>query len=85
MGNTLHAHLGGGVDVHGLCGRGFGDGEVWEGDVALGVGYAVDGNGRGEDDLLDAEFAGCFYYGVRRESVDAEGFRVGDAVGLRDA
>jgi hypothetical protein len=57
---------------------------VREGDVALGVGYAIDGDGRGEDNLLNAEFTGCFYYGVGRKSVDAEGFRVGDAVWLGD-
>jgi hypothetical protein len=83
--DALHADLAGGVDIHGFCGRGFGDGEVGEGMVALGVGDAVDGDGGREDDFLDAEFARGFYYCVRRECVDAEGFAVGDPVGLRDA
>ena len=52
---------------------------------AFGVGDAVDGDGAGEEDLFDAEFAGGFYYRVRGEHVDAEGFVVGDAVGLGDA
>jgi hypothetical protein len=58
---------------------------VREGDVALGVGDAVDGDAGGEDDFGDAEFAGGFYYGVGGERVDSEGFVVGDAVWLWDA
>jgi hypothetical protein len=58
---------------------------VREGDVAFGVGDAVDGDGGGEDDFFDAEFASCFYYGVGGERVDAEGFVVRDAVRLWDA
>lgn len=52
--------------------------------VAFGVGDAVDGYAGGEDYLFDPQFAGCFYYGVGAECVDAEGFVVGDAVWLRD-
>lgn len=83
--DALHADFGGGVDVHGFCGGGFCDWEVREGDIAFGVGDAIDGDGGGEDDLLDAQFARGFYYGVGGEGVDAEGFVVGDAVGLGDA
>nr|GFD52884.1 hypothetical protein [Tanacetum cinerariifolium] len=80
--DALHAHFGRGVDVHGLRGRLLRDGEVRERDVAFGVGHAVDGDGGGEDDLLDAQLAGGFYYVVRGERVDPEGFVVGDAVWL---
>ncbi len=83
--DALHAYFGGGVDVHGLCWRGFCDGEVREGSVPFGVGDAVDRDGGGEDEFFDAQFAGCFYDGVGAEGVDAEGFVVGDAVWLRDA
>lgn len=82
MGDTLHAHFGCGVDIHGFRGRRLRDGEVRKRNITLGVGNAIDGNAGGKDYFLDAEFTGSFYYGVRAEGVDAEGFVVGDAVWL---
>jgi hypothetical protein len=58
VGDAFHADFAGCVDVHGLSGGGFGEREVGVVDGAFGVGYAVGGDGGGEDDFLDAEFAG---------------------------
>lgn len=57
---ALHADFARGVDVHGFGGRGLDEGKVRDVDVAFGVGYAVGGDARGEDDGADAEFAGGF-------------------------
>ena len=59
-GHALAAQLRDGVGVCWVDVEGFVDGEGREVDVALGVGRAVDRDAAGEDDLLDAQFAGCF-------------------------
>lgn len=59
-GYALHTDFAGSVNVHGLGGRVFGQGKVRVVDVAFGVADAVGGDGGGEDDFLDSEFAGGF-------------------------
>ena len=53
-----------------------------EGDITFRVGNSIDGDTGGKDYFLDTELTGGFYYSVRAEGVDAEGFVVGDAVWL---
>lgn len=59
-GHALAAQLGDGVGVCWVDVEGFVDGERGEVDIALGVGRAVDRDAAGQDDLLDAQFAGGF-------------------------
>lgn len=77
-GDALAAQLRDGVGVCWVDVEGFVDGEGREVDVALGVGRAVDRDAAGEDDLLDAQFAGGFDHVVCRDGVCAECFVVRD-------
>ena len=77
-GDALAAELGAGVAVHRVAVVVLLEREVGVAVVALGEADAVDGLGAGDDDLFDAELAGCFDDVVGLGHVAGEAFIVRD-------